>query len=118
MNPKLEKLKAMLRESNSPRDKMLLTAIDGLEAEANSYRGDASQKNALRVIAAICRDLPGDREKLEVIDTPRTDAHQNAFNENGKSFSIDDIVEAYEHARTLEIELRAANLKNAQEDGE
>lgn len=37
-------------------------------------------------------------------DTPRTDAIQEAFNQRD-GMCVDDIVEAYEHARTLEREL-------------
>ena len=39
--------------------------------------------------------------------TPRTDAIQTAFNERD-GMSVDDIVEAYEHARELECELNTA----------
>ena len=93
--------------------RMLLAAIDGLEAAHVSLpEGDDTAWDALDT---ICCNLPEDGEKLEVSDTPRTDAHQCTLNKNGPGFSIYDIIKAYEHARTLEIELRAANLKNAQE---
>ena len=42
-------------------------------------------------------------------DTPRTDEHQDAFNDNGPRFELDDVINAYELSRQLERELNDAN---------